>query len=174
MKVGDMESLRNQDSKDSWREKKKKVIAIKTGIQKSINDETNTGGYAAFSYIPCVGPVIALSFKRSQKLVKLHAQNALYLQGSFFSIWLCVWFTENLPIISSFLKVLRFVPFVTNALMYFNVIIFLLASAVGVWKAYQKKMWTTPFLYKFISENMFKISGRFKKGKNEETDSNSS
>ena len=174
MKPGDLESLHKEEPKDSWNEKKKKAIAIKTSIQESINDEVHSDKYATFAYIPCVGPIVAFSFKKSQRFVKLHAQNAFYLQAAFFAIWLCVWLIENLPIISSFLKVLQFVPFVTNALMYLNVIVFLVISSIGAWNAHQKKVWMTPFLYKFINEKIFKGLNRSKKGNNAEDDASNS
>ena len=151
------DELKEEDAKPSgWSEGKKKVASLKTALQESIQDDSNSQTYAVLSYIPVLGPLVVFLFKRGQKFSRLHAQNAAYLQIAFFSIWLVIWLAENLPIVSRFLKIFQFVPFITNALMYLNVITLLLASAYGAWQASRAKSWVVPYLYKFMDEKIFK------------------
>ena len=149
--------LEKEDAKASgWAEGKKKVASLKTALQESIQDDSNSQTYAILSYVPILGPLVVFLFKKGQKLSRLHAQNAAYLQTAFFSIWLVIWLAENLPVVSRFLKIFQFVPFITNALMYLNVIMLLLTSAYGAWQASRAKSWFVPYLYKFMDEKIFK------------------
>ncbi len=161
-----LSSLKNTNSNESWKNGKQKITALKDTIQNSITNNTNPKGYATFSYVPLVGPLISFYFKKTHKIIKLHTENALYLQISFLFIWLCVWLAENIPIISSFLKIFQFVPFVTNALMYLNITIFILTSTFGAWNAYKEKQWVVPYLYKFVHQTILKGSAHSKSNKN--------
>ena len=140
------------DSKTKWEEGKKKASAIKETLQSSLQAQDNEKSYAKFAYTPFLGPIIVFLFKKGQKLSRLHAQNALYLQVCFIVILLFIWLISNIPVLSTIFKVVGVVPFVSNALLYVSFILFAGCSVYGAWQGSKGKVWVTPYLYSFINK----------------------
>ena len=142
--------------KKAWEKSKEGIKHLSDNIQHSLEDETNEKTYAAVSYVPFLGPVIVYLFKKKQKFSKWHAKNAAYLQGTAFIVWLVIWLLENIPFISHILKAIRFIPHITNALLYTNIVAFIVFSFIGIFKALKNNKWSTPLLNSFIEKYLLK------------------
>ena len=141
------------EKSDKFLDKGKQAFkGLKSFVQDSLGDQSNAKTYASLAYVPLIGPLVVLLFKKDVKLPKLHAKNAAYLQTNFSLIWLLIWLLENFPLISDLLKLFQFIPFVTSALMYVNSILLVFASVYGAWQGYQEKTWFTPYLYQFFDK----------------------
>ena len=142
--------------KKAWEKGKEGIKNLSENIHQSLEDETNEKTYGAFSYIPVLGPLVVFLFKKNQKFSKMHAKNASYLQGTAFVIWLFIWLLENIPLISHLLKAIQFIPHITNALLYINVVAFLILSFMGAMKGLNKKAWSIPVLNGLLDKYIFK------------------
>ncbi|RME91940.1 MAG: hypothetical protein D6767_04185 [Candidatus Hydrogenedentota bacterium] len=139
-------------------EKSKSAIKqVSEQISHSAEDPATTPWYAALAYFPILGPVISLILKRGEPFVKQHALNASFLQTGFAIIWLAVWLLENLPLISGILKLIRFVPYMTNAFMYLDVMFLLALSSYGVIEAIGGREFKAPIVYD-LGEKFLKLS----------------
>ena len=59
---------------------------------------------------------------------------------------------ENLPFASAILKIIQFVPFITNALLYLNIVFYIGLSVYGVMKGRKGIIWFVPYLYNFVDK----------------------
>lgn len=137
----------SQGTREVWQKSKEKVKNLGQNVYQSLEDQSNAPLYGALAYIPVLGPLLVFVFKRNLGLAKKHAENASYLQVTFFIIWLVVWLLENLPLISTILKGIQFVPFITDAVMYLNVVGLLVLSVYGAVQSSNKKEWRVPVIF---------------------------
>lgn len=136
-----------ESAKKMLEKSKEKLRQLSEQVHESVEDTTNGPLYAALSYFPVIGPVIALLFKRNIPLVKQHAKNAAYIQGAFSLVWLAIWLLENLPLVSFILKAIQFIPYMTNAFMYLDVMLLIALSSYGAIEASQSREFKAPWLY---------------------------
>ena len=154
------------EGSENFLDKSKKALKdIKSSLKDSLGKQWDNKVYASFAYVPILGPLVIFLYKRSQKLSMLHAKNAAYLQLAFCSIWLVIWLLENIPVFSHLLKLIQFIPFVTNALMYMFSILFILLSAYGALQGFREKTWLTPYLYQFFDKYLSRYAFKKDKGR---------
>lgn len=130
---------------------KEKIINVKETINQSLIDEKNERTYSVFAYVPIVGIIVVFLFKRNQKLSKIHAINAAYLQIGFVAIWIAIWLLENIPVLSDILKFIMAIPYITNALIYLNILMLIVFSIYGIFKANKGIKWKVPYVVDFIN-----------------------
>jgi len=148
----------SEKPKQFWNKSKDAAKKVSDSVQNSLHDESNSKLYAALAYVPIIGPIMVFVFKKNQKLAMFHAQNAGYLQISFFLIYLAVWLFEFLPILSQLLGMIQFVPYMTDAIKYINIMGLLVLSVMGAIQANAGKLWTVPYLYDFFNKMVNKSS----------------
>ncbi len=102
--------------------------------------------YGTLAYIPIAGPILVFLFYRDKRFAAIHAKNALYLQGTFVAVLLFIWLCKNLPALSTILKLVLFIPYITDAITYLAVVGFVLISLTGAWKAHNRSLWKVPLL----------------------------
>ena len=143
-------------SKEVLSKSKESVKKFSQQVNSSLHSEGKSNIFAAFAYVPILGPLVGWLYKKDQSLVKTHTIHAIYLQLSLLVILLAAWLLQNLPVVSSLLDLLKFNQFITNAIVYLSTIGFLVLSVLSATKAFQEQVWLTPVLYKFINK-IFKL-----------------
>ena len=136
-------------SKEAWDKGKEKIKSLSESVQSSLHTEGNERFYAAFSYVPLIGPIICWVFKRHQPLTLSNLKNAVYLQLALICFYLIILLLEGLPIISTILKTALFVPIVTGAASYLSGLVFIFLSIFAAIQAFQGKTYKIPFLSDF-------------------------
>lgn len=146
----------NEDITNSNSNITKKVydffINFKKNIRENINDNNkqHTIIDALLTYFPLVGPIYIILTHKENSFLKSHTTNATYLHISFISVTFLLWLLENFPLVSHFLKLINFVPDMTNAFHYLNWALLLILTAQGIKKTIQNKEWKIPYIYEFI------------------------
>ena len=133
-------------SKEAWDKGKEKIKSLSDSVQSSLHTEGNERFYAAFSYVPFIGPMICWAFKKHQPLTLSNLKNAAYLQLALMGVYLIVLLLEKLPIVSTILKTAQFVPIVTDAANYLSGLVFIFLSVFAATQAFQGKTYKIPFL----------------------------
>ncbi len=141
-----------EGSKHAWQKGKDRLRDLGENVSRSLEDQSNEKFYSALAYVPVIGPIVTWLFKRAQKLTRLHTIQAFYLQLSFLVVWLVIWLLENLPLISDILSLVRFKPNMTDALMYLNVVSFIIVSALAAFRANQGERWQVPGFFEFMNK----------------------
>ena len=145
-----------ENAEEILKQTKERIKVVKEKTQQSLKDEANVTTYAALAYLPVIGPLIVYIFKRNQRVSVENALNASYIQGAYVSIWFFVWLLENIPVVSTLLKVILFIPNITNAISYLNVVTLLTFSIYGAIEGSQGRIFRTPYLFDLFDSTILK------------------
>jgi uncharacterized membrane protein len=146
--------MEEKDSKfkDIVEKSKENIKQAKGKVIDSLENEGNENIYASLSYLPVLGTIIVYLFKKEIKFVMGHAKNSLFNQLLFGIVLFVIWFLINMPLISTILKATLFIPVMTSAIMYIDIIFIIASSIYGAIKAYNLKTWETPYIYVFFNK----------------------